>query len=72
MRMIRATAAGILTGLTNLLSRHHSGPRIELKRGDMAPEFTLIGSDGRWYRLSDFHGTDAVVLAWFPKAFTPG
>ena len=44
----------------------------ELKVGDMAPDFALPGSDGKTYRLSDYHGKQAVVLAWFPKAFTPG
>jgi peroxiredoxin Q/BCP len=44
----------------------------ELKLGDMAPDFALIGSDGKTYRLSDYRGKQAVVLAWFPKAFTPG
>jgi len=72
LRMTTATAGGILTGLINLLSTRDSGDRIELKPGDIAPDFSLVGSDGRWYRLSDFHGTDTVVLAWFPKAFTPG
>jgi len=72
LRTITATAGGIITGLINLLSGRGYGDRIDLKPGDIAPEFTLIGSDGRWYRLSDFHGTDVVVLAWFPKAFTPG
>ena len=71
-RTITATAGGIITGLINLLSTRNSGPRIELGPGDLAPNFTLVGSDGRWYRLSDFRGTDVVVLAWFPKAFTPG
>ena len=44
----------------------------ELKPGDMAADFTLPGSDGKTYRLSDFRGKRAVVLAWFPKAFTGG
>jgi thioredoxin-dependent peroxiredoxin len=44
----------------------------ELKAGDMAPDFKLPGSDGKTYSLADFRGKQAVVLAWFPKAFTPG
>jgi thioredoxin-dependent peroxiredoxin len=44
----------------------------ELKVGDAAPDFSLPGSDGKTYNLADFRGKQAVVLAWFPKAFTPG
>jgi peroxiredoxin Q/BCP len=44
----------------------------ELKVGDTAPGFTLQASDGKTYKLSDFKGKQAVVLAWFPKAFTQG
>ena len=44
----------------------------ELKVGDPAPAFSLQGSDGNTYKLSDFRGKHAVVLAWFPKAFTGG
>ena len=44
----------------------------ELKIGDVAPDFALPGSDGKTYRLADYRGKQAVVLAWFPKAFTPG
>jgi hypothetical protein len=40
--------------------------------GDPAPDFELPGSDGRTHRLGDFRGKKAVVLAWFPKAFTGG
>lgn len=43
----------------------------ELKVGDTAPDFELPGTDGETYRLSDLRGK-AVVLAWFPKAFTGG
>lgn len=44
----------------------------DLKPGDEAPDFELPGSDGKTYRLSDFRGKKAVVIAWFPKAFTGG
>jgi thioredoxin-dependent peroxiredoxin len=44
----------------------------ELKVGDDAPDFTLAGSDGKTYHLADFKGKKAVVLAWFPRAFTQG
>ncbi|HEV2972490.1 MAG TPA: peroxiredoxin [Pirellulales bacterium] len=44
----------------------------ELKVGDEAPPFSLKGSDGKTYSLKDFAGKQAVVLAWFPKAFTGG
>jgi peroxiredoxin Q/BCP len=43
----------------------------ELKVGDAAPAFALQGSDGKIHKLSDYKGK-AVVLAWFPKAFTGG
>ena len=40
--------------------------------GDVAPAFSLAGSDGKNYTLADFKGKQAVVVAWFPKAFTGG
>ncbi|MGV3774789.1 MAG: peroxiredoxin [Verrucomicrobiales bacterium] len=43
-----------------------------LSQGDVAPSFELKGSDGKTYKLSDFKGKQAVVVAWFPKAFTGG
>jgi thioredoxin-dependent peroxiredoxin len=43
----------------------------DLAVGDAAPEFALAGSDGKVHELADYRGT-AVVLAWFPKAFTGG
>jgi peroxiredoxin Q/BCP len=48
------------------------GNAAELKPGDPAPDFSLPGSDGKTYKLSDFKGKRAVVVAWYPKAFTPG
>lgn len=46
-------------------------PEMLLKVGDVAPAFSLAGSDGKTHKLSDYKGK-AVVLAWFPKAFTGG
>jgi peroxiredoxin Q/BCP len=43
----------------------------ELKVGDMAPDFSLQGTDGRTHRLADYRGR-TVVLAWYPKASTRG
>ena len=42
-----------------------------LKVGEPAPDFELKGSDGKTWRLRDLKGK-AVVIAWFPKAFTGG
>jgi thioredoxin-dependent peroxiredoxin len=47
-------------------------PAAELKVGDPAPNFKLPATDGKTYQLSDFKGKKAVVVAWFPKAFTQG
>lgn len=45
-------------------------PTRGLQVGDAAPDFALPGSDGHTYRLADYKGRQAVVLAWFTKAFT--
>jgi thioredoxin-dependent peroxiredoxin len=58
-------------GLASLVVVHAHGA-VELKPGDVAPPFTLQGSTGRTYRLADYRGKQAVVLAWFAKAFTSG
>jgi peroxiredoxin Q/BCP len=44
----------------------------DLSAGDRAPAFSLPGSDGKTHALADHAGKRGVVLAWFPKAFTPG
>lgn len=45
-----------------------SGPKV----GDMAPDFVLPATTGGEIRLSDFRGQKAVILAFFPAAFTGG
>ena len=43
-----------------------------LEVGDQAPAFSLEGTDGNTYTLEQFHGRQAIVIAWYPKAFTGG
>jgi len=50
----------------------HLSAGAELKVGDPAPDFTLKASNGRTYKVSDFRNKQAIVLAWFPKAYTRG
>ena len=70
--MLAETARAMAAGVTNVaLGRVATAP-IVLRRGDAAPDFVLPASDGMTYRLSDFRGRKAVVIAWFPKAFTGG
>jgi peroxiredoxin Q/BCP len=37
--------------------------------GDMAPAFSLPGSDGQVHSLSEHLGRRPVVLAWFSRVF---
>jgi thioredoxin-dependent peroxiredoxin len=62
---------GLATALVLALACTARRPA-ELAAGDPAPEFSLLGSDGKTHKLSDHRGRQAVVLAWFPKAFTGG
>lgn len=44
----------------------------DLKVGDDAPNFSLQATTGDYYKLSDYKGKQAVVLAWYPMANTRG
>ena len=65
MLPLNTTRIVLLTLLISLQSA------FALTDGDIAPEFNLIGSDGKFHALKDYRGR-TVVLAWFPKAFTGG
>ena len=43
-----------------------------LKVGDKLPNFEMTGSDEKTYRAEDFVGKQALIVAWFPRAFTGG
>lgn len=71
LRAVATSTVAVVVGLTRTMTSR-DGERPELKPGDVAPAFTLPGSDGRTYRLDDLLGRGPIVIAWFPKAFTGG
>ena len=64
-------AGRLALGLSALLAAG-AAHAADLAPGAEAPAFALAGSDGKQHRLADYVGKQGVVLAWFPKAFTPG
>src|SRR5256885_9001431 len=71
LRMLAATVSAYAVGFARTVAGRRES-MTELREGDVAPDFELPGSDGATYRLRDFAGKTAVVVAWFPKAFTGG
>ena len=65
--MLQGIAVMLFAGLLGAVPAH-----AELKVGDKAPDFTMKGSDGKTYKLSELCRERAVVVAWYPKAFTGG
>ena len=61
--MIRSLAALAFVASSNGIS---------LEVGDIAPDFSLPASDGKTYNLDQFTGKQAIVIAWYPMAFTRG
>ena len=65
-RSLALALALAATAAAPTVPAQEAGPQV----GDLAPPFSLPGSDGRQHRLSDHLGRRPVVIAWFPKAFT--
>ena len=65
--LIAAFAFGLATLFVN-----SAATAAQLAVGDVAPNFSLVGTDGKTYTLADYKGKQAVVLAWYPKAYTSG
>ena len=63
--MLRRTSLFLAAALFSL------GAQAAPDVGDPAPDFTLPGTDGEQYTLSQLRGKH-VVIAFFPKAFTTG
>ena len=68
MKMVLVSAA---LGMAALAMSMQTPQPAGLQVGDKAPDFTLQGSDGKTWKLSELKGR-TVVVAWFPKAFTGG
>lgn len=69
MRIFLLIAVGVMLVALAVAQTNQS---TELQPGQPAPNFDLLGSDGKRYALDQFRGRQAVVLAWFPKAHTGG
>ena len=61
-----------LLGAAALFAQQPPAQHTNLKVGDTAPDFTLKDQNNHDVKLSDFRGKKAVVLAFFPAAFTGG
>ena len=71
-RTLATTVRAAATGVANAAFGRVALAGVDLGAGDLAPEFSLPASDGRTYQLSHYRSRQAVVIAWFPKAFTGG
>ncbi len=72
MKKIQISAITKVTAILTFMTLSVFAHSDSLKVGDMAPDFSLHATDGKTYTLSDFRGKQAVVIAWFPKAYTKG
>ena len=66
--MLSSAAMNTLLPLVLALAAAGGRPQV----GDVAPDFKLPGSNGQSVSLALLRGKKAVVLAFFPKAFTGG
>ena len=75
MPKVLCATALLLTSLSLAAQEQKKPEPIALKRGDVAPEFTLLSYDGTGVKpvsLSDFRGKKNVLVAFFVFAFTGG
>lgn len=73
MKRVKNIAAGVLVLVAGASWLAPSGALAAAPQvGDAAPDFKLSSTDGTEVSLRDLVGKQAVVIAWFPKAFTPG
>ena len=69
--MCGVTKLAVISGLSILLMPLF-GTSADLKVGDRAPDFALPDQNGNVVKLADFRGKKYVILAFYPRASTPG
>lgn len=62
--MKQLTLAGFLSLSALALAAAQQAPAMELKEGDSAPNFSLVGSDGKTHKLADYKGKIVVLEAY--------
>jgi peroxiredoxin len=62
----------VVTSLSGPLQKKEEVPKLSLKVGDPAPDFTLLSDQWKTVKLSDFKGKKNVLLAVYVLAFTGG
>ena len=75
MKRYRITVALVAPAVLSLAAGLVAGARAETPMpavGQPAPDFALLGSDGKAHSLRSYKGRQPVVLAFYPKAFTRG
>jgi hypothetical protein len=69
---IKRLRSPLALALMGLMLSFGSYRVLALEVGDVAPDFKLQGTDGKTHHLQEYLPEGAVVLAWFPKAYTSG
>jgi hypothetical protein len=65
-------AARPATALDDKKDEKSDAPKMTLKVGDVAPDFTLLSDKWKTVKLSEFRGKKNVFLAVYVLAFTGG
>jgi hypothetical protein len=61
-----------LTSISAQPQKKDEIPKLSLKVGDVAPDFSLLSDDWKTVKLSDYRGKKDVFLAVYILAFTGG
>jgi len=72
MYKLGSVLALMLALSAGMFAQQPATPKVALKVGDPAPDFTLMDTDRQPVKLSSFKGKKNVVLAFYVFAFTDG